>query len=88
MRWILRPRPVVFACSGCERSRAAAGFAAALDREGIAEAGAQGTAEAKARARFPIYALDGCEERCAERWLRGVGARVERSFVLDAEASR
>ena len=83
MKWVLRPRPVLFACCGCERSRAAAGVAAALDARGLAEASLAGTDQAKARARFPVYALEGCEERCASRWLRGLGVCAQRTFVLD-----
>ena len=83
MKWVLRARPVLFACSGCERSRAAAGVAAALDERGLGEASVAGNDAAKARARFPLYALEGCEERCAARWLCGLGVSVQRTFVLD-----
>jgi uncharacterized metal-binding protein len=85
---------VLFACSGCERSRAAAEVAAALDARGLGEASVAGAGAAKARARFPVYALEGCEERCAARWLGALGVSVQRSFVLDpakdatAEAGR
>lgn len=82
MKWVLRARPVLFACSGCERSRAAAEVAAALDARGLGEASVAGTDEAKARSRFPVYALEGCAERCATRWLKGVGASVTASLVL------
>ena len=82
MKWVLRARPVLFACSGCERSRAAAGVAAALDARGLGEASVAGTDEAKARSRFPVYALEGCAERCATRWLKSVGASVTASLVL------
>jgi uncharacterized metal-binding protein len=83
MDWVLRPRPVLFACCGCERSRAAAEIAAALDTRGLAEASLAGVDAGKARARFPVYALEGCAERCAGRWLDSIGARVHASFVLD-----
>jgi uncharacterized metal-binding protein len=85
MKWVLRPRPALFACCGCERSRAAAVVAAALDARGLAEASIAGTDQAKARARFPVYALEGCAERCASRWLRGLGVCAQRTFVLDPQ---
>ena len=74
---------MLFACSGCERSRAAAGVATALDARGVGEASVAGSDAPKARARFPVYALEGCEERCAARWLCGLGVSVQRTFVLD-----
>lgn len=94
MIWVLRARPVLFACSGCERSRAAAEVVATLDARGLGEASVAGADAAKARARFPVYALEGCAERCAARWLCGLGVSVQRTFVLDpakdaaAEAGR
>ena len=79
----LRPKPVVFACRGCELDFVARRLAAELDRRGLAEASVIGADAAKARARFPIYALDGCERACAARWLGSLGVTPERSFVLD-----
>lgn len=80
---VLRPIPVVFACRGCELDRAARQAVAELDRRGLAEASVAGTDSAKARARFPIFVIEGCDKACAARWLGGYGVKPQRSFVLD-----
>lgn len=92
MKAILRPLPVLFACQGCPAfGQAARDAAALLDARGYAEmawlgGGAdEGTLASRARSRYPVYALDACHERCAERWLRGQGAEAERGFVLAPE---
>ena len=82
-RLILRPIPVVFGCRGCERDDTAQQAAAEIDRCGLAEASVAGTDSAKARARFPIYVIEGCGKRCAAQWLAGHGVTPLRSFVLD-----
>jgi uncharacterized metal-binding protein len=81
---LARPRPVLFACRGCERGRLAADVAVALDRRGLAEASLAGFDEEKARARFPIYAIEGCRQACACRWLCSLGVSVQRCFFTDA----
>ena len=83
MKIVLRPTPVVFACRGCELDVAAREAVAALDRSGLAEASVAGADSAKARARFPIYAVEGCGKACAAQWLAGHGVTPQRSFVLD-----
>ena len=83
MKLHLRPIPVVFACRGCELDLAAREAAAALDRSGLAEASVAGTDSAKARSRFPVYAIEGCGKGCAAQWLAGHGVTPQRSFVLD-----
>jgi uncharacterized metal-binding protein len=79
----LRPTPVIFACKGCELDEAARKAVAELDRRGLAEASVAGRDSAKARSRFPIYALEGCGKCCAAQWLAGQGVQPQRSFVLD-----
>jgi uncharacterized metal-binding protein len=83
MKKVVRVMPVVFACRGCELDAAARQAAALLQARGLAEASVAGTQAAKARARFPIYALEGCDKRCAGQWLAGNGVKPQRSFVLD-----
>jgi uncharacterized metal-binding protein len=80
---VLRPIPVAFACRGCEREAAARTVAAHLDRAGLAEASVAGSDSAKARSRFPVYAIEGCGKCCAAQWLAGHGVKPQRSFVLD-----
>lgn len=83
MKIVLRPIPVVFACRGCELDPAAREAVAELDRRGLAEASVAGSDSAKARARFPIFVVEGCSKGCAAQWLAGQGVRAQRSFVLD-----
>ena len=83
-------RPVLFACAGCpEFGDGAAQFALRLDRRGLVEAEVLGRPSAdparlaaKARARFPVQAVDGCAKGCARRWLREQGAKVQRHIIL------
>ena len=77
-------RPVLFACAGCpEHGRLAAQTAELLDRRNLAELAplsAQGAAKAKAR--YPVYCLEGCARTCARAWLGGQGVRVQRCDML------
>ena len=75
--------PVLFACRGCEREALACEVAAALDRRGLGEAYLAGAEAARARARFPIYTIEGCEKACATVWLAGIGVRPHRCFFLN-----
>ena len=77
--------PVLFACRGCERDAFAREVALALDRRGLGEAYVAGAQAERARARFPIYAIEGCEKACARAWLAGIGVTPQRSFTLDAK---
>ena len=85
MKFVVRPIPVVFACRGCELDKAAKAIATELQRRDLAEAAVAGGDAAKARARFPIYALEGCGKCCAAQWLASNGVRAQRSLVLDPE---
>jgi uncharacterized metal-binding protein len=81
--------PVLFACQGCaEFGDTAHEVAAVLGAWGFAEAawlgGAEEPLEAKARARFPVYAIEGCAKRCAGHWLARHGVRAKRQFILAA----
>ena len=88
MRGVVKLRPVLFACAGCEEhGTLAARVAAELDRRNLAESTtlcSEGLA--KARCRFPVYTLEGCERACARQWLRGRGVEVQRSDVLEASS--
>ena len=77
--------PVLFACRGCERDRAAREAAFELDRRGLAEASVAGADAEKARARYPVYVVEGCAEACAAKWLATEGVRPARCFVLDPD---
>jgi len=79
----LRAMPVLFACRGCERDGAAREVARLLDRRGLGEAYLAGAEADRARARFPIYAIEGCEKACASAWLAGIGVRPLQRFFLD-----
>ena len=90
MTVVLRPLPVVFACRGCpEHGYKARDVAAVLERRSSAETvwlgaelGDEGPVVSKARSRYPIVALDGCGELCAQRWLAGYGVKPQRHVVL------
>ena len=87
---LARPLPVLFACScGTSAGRLAPRVAAALDRAGKAEAAAAAEVEAgmaqaltKARERFPVIALDGCERACARRGLERRGVTPFAHYLL------
>jgi uncharacterized metal-binding protein len=82
--------PVRFSCRGCpEFGQAARDVGLILDRQRLAETHWLGAPAlnasqlvSTARSRFPVYALDGCAERCAQRWLSSHGVRTERHFIL------
>jgi uncharacterized metal-binding protein len=84
--------PVLFACQGCpEFGQAARDVGTILDQQRLCEshwigapAGDSSQLVSTARARFPIYALDGCAKHCAQRWLAGHGVRTQRHFILAA----
>lgn len=86
MKLVVRPIPVVFACRGCALDAVAREMAAELERRGLAEAALAGRDAAKARSRFPVYALEGCDRCCAAQWLASEGVRPQRSLVLDPQA--
>jgi uncharacterized metal-binding protein len=84
MRAIVRPLPVVYACQGCPQfGQRARDTAAWLESEGVVEAVWLGAAaEPKPTSRFPVFALDGCRQGCARRWLERHGIGAEVSCVL------
>ena len=79
-----RVRPVLFACAGCpEHGHLAAQAAKVLDRRNIAELAALSAhGVAKAKARYPVYSLEGCAKACARQWLGGHGVRLQRCDML------
>jgi uncharacterized metal-binding protein len=74
--------PVAFACRGCEREESAQRIAAQLDRRGLLEASIAGENAVKARCRYPVYAIEGCEKACASQWLASLGVRRYRTVIL------
>ena len=83
MRVIVRPFPVLYACQGCPQfGQIAREVGAALERRGLAEMVWLGAADVEPKTRFPIFALDGCAQACARRWLAGHGVAARRSYVL------
>jgi uncharacterized metal-binding protein len=82
----VRVRPVLVACRGCERDGAARAAALELDRRGLGEAEVAGACADKARSRYPVLVIEGCEQACGERWLAGEGVAPVASFMLHGEA--
>lgn len=91
MRIVVRVLPLVYPCAGCSSSASAiaAAVAGLLDRRRLGEAcclpGTAGTPAAelsRARSRFPVFAIDGCRDACAWRWLVRHGVTPQRYFVL------
>lgn len=78
--------PVVFACGGCERDAPARQAAAELDRRGEGEASVMGRDAAKARSRFPVYVIEGCDKRCATQWLGSIGVRPQRTALVNGDS--
>ena len=81
----VRVMPVLLACRGCDRDRAARDAARELDRRGLGEADVAGAHPDKARSRYPVYVIEGCAEACAGRWLAALGVQAARGFVLDPD---
>jgi uncharacterized metal-binding protein len=82
----VRVMPVLVACRGCAEDAAANRAALELDRRGLGEAQRAGSQPDKARSRYPVYAVEGCEKACAKRWLATEGVEPVASFVLDPRA--
>jgi uncharacterized metal-binding protein len=79
----VRVLAVAYACQGCERyGQKALEAARALERAGEAEAAWLGTPNLAPKARFPIWAIDGCAEGCALQWLARHGVTPDRHVVL------
>jgi uncharacterized metal-binding protein len=81
----VRVMPVLLACRGCEDDAVAREAVRELDRRGLGEAGLAGSGADKARSRYPVYAIEGCAQACARRWLASEGVAPAASFVLDPE---
>lgn len=85
---IVKPLPVVYACRGCASDgRTARRVTTALDQLGLAESccmpgdGGDFSCASRARSRYPIFAIDGCPEACALRWLKRLGITPQRHYV-------
>jgi uncharacterized metal-binding protein len=85
-RVVLRPLPVLYACSGCsELGYSAVRVARALDEQGVVEAIWLGDAPLRVTGRYPIFTLDACGKGCARDWVRARGGRVEKAFALEPQ---
>jgi uncharacterized metal-binding protein len=84
MRQVVRAVPVLYPCPGCPKGGGAAREAARLlDKRRVAEmSGMNEIGLAKAKARFPVFAIDGCSTACARIWLERHGVAPNRSYVL------
>jgi uncharacterized metal-binding protein len=84
MPTVVRLLPVVYACQGCAaHGQAARDAAATLERRGMAQmVWIGGNPGAIPKTRYPIVALDGCEERCAARWLEERGVIPDTRYVV------
>jgi uncharacterized metal-binding protein len=89
MRAILKPLPVLYTCQGCAQfGQAARDAGKMLDHAGVAETMWLGAGrDLRPTSRFPIFALDGCDQACARRWLERHGIAAERSYVLAEHAA-
>jgi uncharacterized metal-binding protein len=84
IRFLARPRPVLYACAGCaEFGYAAPRVAQALQERGLVDAIWLGAVPARISDRYPILALDACQNACARDWIRAQGGRVDRAMVLE-----
>lgn len=85
-----RVMPVLVACQGCpEFGQVARDAAARLDERRQGESHWLGAAPARlaqlvttVRSRYPVYAVEGCDKRCAETWLAGQGVRPQRRIIV------
>ena len=87
-RIIVKPFPVLIACQGCPAvGQTAHDVARLLDRRGLAECAWLGAnvelpaLRVKAKSRFPIFCLDGCDKHCARSWVMEEVV-PQRCFVL------
>lgn len=39
----------------------------------------------KARSRFPVHVIEGCDKRCATHWLASIGVRPQHTTLLDRD---
>lgn len=85
---VVKPFPVLIACQGCPAfGQAARHVARLLDERRLVEGAWLGASEdlpalrKKARSRFPVFCLDGCDKGCARAWVMDQ-VRPERCFVL------
>jgi uncharacterized metal-binding protein len=82
---VVKPFPVLYACSGCAQfGYSAARVAQRLDERGLVEAVWLGATPQSGAltTRFPILTLDACEKGCARAWVESRGGRAEQCFVL------
>ena len=79
----VRALPVLYSCQGCPaHGQRAQQAAESLERLGVVEAAWTGTPGLTPKARFPIWAIDGCADGCALRWLATQGVKADRHYVL------
>jgi uncharacterized metal-binding protein len=81
---LVRPLPVLYACQGCAQfGQLARDVGAFFDQAGALQMVWLGDARTlEATQRYPVLALDGCDQGCAARWLRERGIVPEGAYVL------
>jgi uncharacterized metal-binding protein len=84
MRVVVRPLPVIYACQGCpEFGQLARDAGLMLDAAGVGQTVWLGAGRpAPLNERYPIFALEGCEKRCAQGWLERHGVVPDRTYVV------
>jgi uncharacterized metal-binding protein len=86
MKLVLRSLGVVYACRGCPaHGDAAREVARLLEARGLCETASD---IAKARARYPVVAIDGCADGCVRRWLAENGIEPQRHYVVAGTDAR
>jgi len=81
---VVRPLPVLYACQGCPQfGQLAREVGAFFEQAGALEMVWLGDGRKLAPTqRYPILALDGCDQACAARWLGERGIVPEGAYVL------
>jgi uncharacterized metal-binding protein len=81
---IVTPLPVLYACQGCPQfGQLAREVGAFFEQAGALEMVWLGDGrKLEATQRYPILALDGCDQGCAARWLGERGIVPEGAYVL------
>ena len=86
MKVVVRSLGVVYACRGCAaHGNTAHEVALLLEARGLCEAGCH---IAKARARYPVVAIDGCADGCVRRWLAENDIEPHRHYVVAGSDAR
>lgn len=86
MKVVVRSLGVVYACRGCPaHGNAAREVARFLEAQGLAETASH---VAKARARYPVIAIDGCADACVQRSLAEHDIEPHRHYIVAGSDAR